>query len=134
MTSEANKAVVRRLFDEVLNRGNLELVDELFAPECVHHIGGRELRGPAAVKALFAGIRSALPDTQATIEDMIAEDDKVAVSFTIRGTHRGTLMDISATGRQVAYTGVDIFQLARGRIVKRRGEIDLLGLQRQLTS
>ncbi len=125
MSLEANKAIVQRLFAEVINRRQLDGVDGLFAPGHIHHFPDRTFQGPEGVKTLFAGIHDTFPECEMDIEDMIAEGDKVAVRFTARATH-------GATGKRVTYTGMDFFRIEDGKIVERRGEVDMLRLQQQL--
>src|SRR5919107_3395283 len=114
MSLEANKAVVQRLFDEVINRGQLDAVNDLFGPGHVHYLGAQIFHGPEGARTLFANIRTMFPDCQMTIDELLAEGDKVMASFTARGTH-------APTGHAVDYTGIDIFRLADGKIVERRG-------------
>jgi ketosteroid isomerase-like protein len=125
MSLEANKAIVRRLFDEVINRGLLDAVDELFGPAHVHYLGAQEFHGPAGARTLFANIRTTFPDCHMTIDALLAEGDQVVASFTSRGTH-------APTGHAVDYTGIDIFRLADGKIVERRGLVDTATLQQQV--
>ena len=129
MSVEEHKALVRRFFDEIVNGGNLAVADEIFTPTFP---GGLE-----RVKATASMWRTAFPDLQLTIEDMIATEDKVVARLTIRGTHRGALESqmlgtIAPTGRQATWTGIDIFRIAGGRIVERWNERDLVGLLQQL--
>ena len=106
--SEENKAVVRRAFEEVANKGDMTTVDEIIAPEYVRHdlAGGPDAAGPDGVKLLIAGLRTAFPDIQTTVEDVISGGDRVVVRFTARGTHRGQFQGIAATGREATWTGI----------------------------
>ena len=96
--SEENKAIVRRVNDEVFSQGNLDLVDELFSPNYVLHdpgIPGGELRGTEDFKQQWVGMfRTTFPDLQLSVEDQVAEGDKVVTRYTGRGTHQGELMGI----------------------------------------
>jgi predicted SnoaL-like aldol condensation-catalyzing enzyme len=123
---DANKAVVRRLFDEVINQGKLEVVDDLFGPQHVHHFPHRDYHGPQGARELFAGIRQTFPVCHMAIDDMIAEGEMVAVRFTARVTH-------GATGKRATYEGADFFRLADGKIVERHGLVDMQSLQQQLS-
>jgi len=118
-----NKATVRRLWEEVWNDRDFDLVDEIMSPDYAEH----ERRFAPWWLAAF-------PDTQFTVEEMIAEGDKVVTRLTFRGTHQGEYMDIPATDKQVEAKGVWIHRLADGRIVegKQWGFVDWLGLLRQL--
>ena len=134
MPAEENKAIVARFIEEVLNRGNLATVDELLAPDFVlHHPASPEgIRGPESQKELITRFRGAFPDFHVTVEDNFGGGDRVAVRFTSRGTHRGELMGIPPTGRQPAWTGIEIYRVTGGKIVARWVNVDLLGLVRQL--
>src|SRR3990172_10311242 len=116
MTEEA-KAVVRRAFDEVA-MGNMTTVDEIIGPEFVRHdlAGGPEAHGPDGVKRLIAGLRTAFPDLQTTIEDIFSDGDRVVVRFTASGTHNGPFMGIAPTGREASWSGVNIYRVSAGRI------------------
>jgi predicted ester cyclase len=126
MSLDAQKAVVRRLFDVVINQGKLEVVDDLFGPQHVHRFPHRAYHGPQGVRELFAGIRQTFPECHMAIDDMVAEGETVAVRFTARVTH-------GATGKRAAYEGVDFFRFADGKIVERRGLVDMQSLQQQLS-
>ena len=134
MSTEQNKASVRRLMEEVFNRGKTSLVDELFAPDFVEH---EELPpgippGREAVKQLPAIFRSAFPDFKVTIDDVIAEGDKVAVRSTWSGTHKGEFMGIAPTGKSVSFGVFDIIRIAGGKFVEHWGQMDNLGMMQQL--
>ena len=123
MSAETNKAIVRRLWEEVWNQGNLSVCDEIFDADYAAHEKG------------FAPVlRAAFPDLHFTVEDMIAEDDKVVTRHTMTGTHQGEFMGVAATGKPVRVTGIWIHRLADGRIVEGRewGEWDALGMMKQL--
>ena len=132
MSTEANKVLVRRFFEELWNQGNLVVADELLAPEHLHHFPGEDIHGPDGVKHLISGLRSAFPDFHLSTDDVIAEADQVVMRFTIRGTHQGEGMGLPPTGKRVVYTGIDIFRISGGKIVERWGEVDMLGLLQQL--
>ena len=116
--SEANKALVRRWLEEVLTGGNLELVEELFAPNHVLHDPSfpRDVHGPEGAKRYAAAYRSAFPDARFVVEDQIAEGDKVVSRWTARGTHRGEFLGIAPTGEGVAVTGIEFDHVVGGRI------------------
>jgi steroid delta-isomerase-like uncharacterized protein len=128
-----NKAISRRADEELFNRGNLDVADELFTPDFVYHDpAGGQLRGPENVKGYAAMLRAAFPDLQQTIEDQIAEGDKVAYRWTARGTHEGELMGIAPTGKRVEFTGIAVARLADGRIEEMWENYDALGMMQQL--
>ena len=132
MTEEA-KAVVRRAFDEVA-MGNMTTVDEIIGPEFVRHdlAGGPEAHGPDGVKLLIAGLRTAFPDLQTTIDDIFSDGEKVVVRFTARGTHSGPLQGMAPTGREATWCGVNIYRVSGGQIRETWQLADGLGLLRQL--
>ena len=131
--SAENKAIVRRLMEETINQKNLDVFDELVAPDFVNHSappGAPSTR--EAWKQSVAMMGAALPDAHLHIEDEIAEGDRVTTRFTIHGTHQGELMGIPATGRQVNFGGIHIARVAGGRIVERWYEFDMMGMMVQL--
>ena len=130
----STSAVARRFFDEVFSEGKLDLVDELFATDYVGHPSGNEetTRGPEGVKEYVAALRGAVSDLTVTIEDQIAEDDKVVTRWTAQGTHDGQLMGIAPTGRGAAVTGITIQRVTEGRVVEGWTNWDLMGMLQQL--
>jgi steroid delta-isomerase-like uncharacterized protein len=131
MTPEQHKALVRRFIDSVWNQGDLTLIDDLIVPDYIQHAAGVP-PGREGVKQFFALLRAAFPDIRNTIEDMIAEGDKVAWRSTIRGTHTGTFRGIPPTGKLITITAINILRLANGQFVENWGEQDNLGLLQQL--
>ena len=132
MSAEANKAMVRRIFDEVIVKGNLSAVDEIMASNYVYHFPGQDVKGPEGFKEFVQMMRTAFPDLSFTIEDQVAEGDKVATRETMRGTHKGDFMGIAATGKQVTFTGMVIVHFQDGKEVEAWGSPDMLGLFQQL--
>jgi steroid delta-isomerase-like uncharacterized protein len=140
LTPTSNKAVVQRLYDEVLNQGRLEVVEELATPDYVTHSPSpsapgpdASLRGPAALEATVVQVRSRFPDVRFAIEDMVAEHDRVAVRWTLRGTNTGDYPGFPpATGRRVEVGAIVIYRLEGGRLAELWPVIDLLGMVRQL--
>jgi steroid delta-isomerase-like uncharacterized protein len=132
--SEHNKAVVRRLFEEVINKGNLSVADELFTPNYEHHDPSSPDfgRGPESAKKRATLYRNAFPDLRMTIEDIIAEGDTVMVRWSSRGTHKGELRGIAPTGKQVNVSGVTIARLSNGKLAEAHVNWDALGLMQQL--
>ena len=134
MSTEQNKALFRRLMEEVFDRGNISLNDELFAPDFVEH---EELppgipAGSEGVKQLSTMFRSAFPDFKATIDDMIAEGDKVVIRQTWSGTHRGEFMGIPPSGKSVSFGVYDTIRIAGGKVVEHWGQMDTMGMMQQL--
>ena len=130
--TEDNKAVVRHLVDDVINRGKTDLLTELLATDHVGHEPLGDHYGPEGARIVVAEYRTAFPDLALTIEDLVATGDKVAWRFTLRGTHAGPFMGIPATGRVVTSAGIAIDHLVEGRIVESWLNLDALGLLRQL--
>ena len=130
-----NKALAARWFEEVWNRGRVELIDELRAPDTVATgLGeGRAVsRGGSAFRAFYFNLRETLPDLRVVIEDMVAEGDKVAVRLTLEGTHTGAALGPPPTGRTVRLSGIVIARFSGGRIVEAWNCLDQLGLLKQL--
>jgi steroid delta-isomerase-like uncharacterized protein len=132
--SEANKAIVHRYVEELLNKGNLAIADEILTTDFVFHGPStpESIRGPEGFKQLVTTLRTAFPDLHFTAEEKIAEGNKVAGCFTIRGTQQGELFGIPPSGKQFAVRGVDIFRLASGKISEVRALFDTLGQMQQL--
>jgi predicted ester cyclase len=130
--SEQNKALARRYFEELWSRGNLGVADEILDPSFVFHGPGVEVRGPEAFKQLVITFRTAFPDLDISGAEYIAEQDKVASCFTLRGTQRGEFQGIPPTGRPVAVAGTHIFRIAGGKIEDIRISTDTLGMLQQL--
>jgi predicted ester cyclase len=129
-TAHRNRAVVRRVFDEIASNGDFGAVDEVYAPDYVDHApfpGASP--GRDGVRHSIGGLRTALPDLRVTVEDMSAHGDKVAAHNTWRGTHTGEVLGIRPTGRHLEFTGVVVFRLTGGLIAERWAiglELDLL--------
>jgi steroid delta-isomerase-like uncharacterized protein len=134
MSVEENKALIRRLYDET-NRWNLAAMDDLFAADMIDHnpppVPGMA-PGLEGIKQAFRVFLDAHPDGTHTVEDMVAEGDKVVARVTGRGTHTGELMGIPPTGKELVMTGIAIYRIANGKIVERWAEHDLPGLMHQL--
>jgi steroid delta-isomerase-like uncharacterized protein len=133
MSTEANKAIVRRIFTEVISEGNLDLVDKLFAPDQVSHGMPPEMPdGVEGVKLFFHYFRKAFPDGEHTIHDQIAERNQVVSRVTAAGTHSGEFMGIPATGRTVVMDGIVINRFSDGKVVETWALYDDLSLFKQL--
>jgi steroid delta-isomerase-like uncharacterized protein len=128
-----NKAIVRRLYEEVWNKRRVELVDELMSPShAMHndHIPDSCI-GPEAYKREVARWVTGFPDLRLIVEDMVAENDKVVVAWTISGTHRGEFRGISPTDKKVSIEGITINQIADGKIMDSYINWDALSLLQQ---
>ena len=135
MPTEENKAVVRREVEELYNpAGDLDAVEEIFAPDYVLHDPSlpEEGRGPEAARQLATAFRSAFPDLHTTFDEAVAEGDKVAYRWTASGTHEGELMGIPPTGNRMEITGTAIARISGGRIEEGWQNFDALGMMRQL--
>lgn len=132
--SAQEKVIVRRYFEEILDGGNLDLVDEIFDPQYVLHDPNapEEVRGLEGAKQFVGVFRSAFPDIAHTIEDQIAEGDKVVTRLRARATHKGELMGLPPTGEEVTVEGISIWRIANGKIKECWFNYDALGLMRQL--
>src|SRR6202166_4684363 len=131
---ESNKNVVRRLFEEIWNKGNLQVTDELFAPNYAHHDASTPDvgRGPESEKKRATLYRTAFADLRLTVEDIIAEGETVMARWSCRGTHKGELNGIAPTGKQFAISGVTVCRVAGGKIVEGFVNWDALSLMQQL--
>ena len=118
--SAANKAIVRRLFEEAWNQRKPAVMDEIIALDAIDHDPANPgaTPGPEGQKALLAKYTSAFPDSQLSLGEMIAEGDLVAIRWSVRGTHQGELEGITATGRQVDLSGISMVRIAQGKIAE----------------
>src|ERR1700690_1391469 len=130
MTTEQNKAVVRRFYDEVWNKGNVNVALEVFAENYVRHDlrPGNPLPGPAGQAKIATEFRTAFPDLHQTIDLIVAEDDLVVVRWTNEGTNTGPWGGIAPTGKHIRFSGVNIFRVADGKIVEIWNHRDDLGV------
>ncbi len=132
MSTEDNKALIRRAYEEAFNQRNLAVLDEVNAPDLVFHNASTTMQGLEAFKQFLSLYLTAFPDARFTVEDMIAEGDRVVARHTFRGTQQGDLMGIAPTGKQVMTTGVTITRFANRKGVELWGNNDDLGLLQQL--
>lgn len=134
MSTDANKAIIRRWLDEGWSQGNLAVADELIDPNfVVHGAGGQTVpSGPEGAKQLVAAWRAGFPDGRMTIDDLFAEGDKAAIRMTWTGTHTGSFYGYAPTGRQVSVTSIGIDRIANGKVIEGWGELDMLGLYEQI--
>lgn len=134
MAPDDNRRLVERLFHEVWNGGELDLLDELLAPDYVNHTpsGPPPPPGPEGVKPIVAAIRGAFPDLEYTLEELVADDDTVAVRSTMRGTHEGDFFGIPPTGRRIEVAQMNFERVRDGRIAEHWRLTDDAALMRQL--
>lgn len=135
MLSETNKTVSRRFFEEVFGKGKLNVLDELIVKDHVNSGPGTPpglTPGPEGTKQLVTMYRNAFPDLRFTIDEQIAEGDKVVTRWTGYGTHKGELVGIPATGKSSTVTGISIDRIVNGKIAESWGIFDQFGLMQQL--
>jgi steroid delta-isomerase-like uncharacterized protein len=133
--SDVNKALVRRWFDEVWNQGREETIDELLAADGVAHGLGDtdvDIHGPAGFRPFFRNLRCSFPDLRITIEDSMAEGERVTARVRLEGTHRGAGLGVPPTGRRIAVNGIVLVRIVGGQIVEGWNSWDQLGLLRQI--
>lgn len=134
MTTEENKEIVRRFYEEVMNEGNVAVLDEVMDEDFVDH--GEALfgspRGRETIRQSIVMTHDILPDLNVHIEDMIAEDDMVGVRGTMRCTHQGEFLGVAPTGNELTWKGLAIFRLSGGKITTRWFNSDGLTVVRQL--
>ena len=133
MAVDLNKQLVRRVVDEIWHPRRFDLIDNLFTPGFVNHDPDTpEARDRAGYRAWANALVTGIPDLHVTIEDLIAEGDKVAKRWTARGTHTGPLPGIAASGKAVTFSGTTIYRMEDGRVAECWWSKDMLGLLQQL--
>ena len=135
-TLNANKAIVRRWFEEVWTKGRAEAIDEMFAAEGIAHglsdEAGNPLRGPADFKPFHEIFRGAFPNIEVVVEDMIAEGDKVAARCSVRAKHTGDHLGVAASNAPVDFTGMTIARLRDGKIIEAWNNFDFMRMNKQI--
>jgi len=132
MSTEGNKSIVRRFFGEGPSKGDLIAADELLASDFSLHVPLPSAPGIQGMNDVITACRAAFEHLNVTIEDMVAEGDKVAARFTARGIHRGAFMGLPPTGKPITMSGIEIFRIENGKIAELWGEANLIGLMQQL--
>jgi predicted ester cyclase len=130
------KALSRRWFEEVWNKGRDEVIDEMSALDGVAYglaEDGHDLPGPDEFRKFYRQFRSGIPDIHITVDQVVAEGDTTAVRFTAHGTHSGDGLGIKATHRRIRFTGICMMRWKNGQIVEGWNEFDAAGLMRQIT-
>jgi predicted ester cyclase len=127
-----NRKLVARFYDEVLNQGQVELLDELAARDFVEHGTPPLPPGLDGFKEFVGQVVERFPDFHFTVHEWIVEGDRVVVRGSAAGTHSGPFLGIEATGRRVTWTAIHIWRIADGRLAERWSEADVLGIVRQL--
>ena len=133
MSAEESKTIVRRFWG-VWEEGNIDLVDELLAPDYINHTPASpdQPTGPEGVKGVVAMFRSAIPDLRVVVEDMVAEGDKVAVRYTLEGTHEGELFGVPPTGQRLSIKSISVERVSGGKIREHWRITDTLDMMQQL--
>ena len=133
--SEENKALVRRWFEEVWNKGRAEAIEEMFDENGIAHglsdDPANPIRGPRDYRPFYEVFRQAFPNITVVIEDMIAEGDKVVARCSVRGKHEGEFMGRAATQVPIELTGITIVRIDNGKIVEAWNNFDFLTLYKQ---
>ncbi|HEU5379461.1 MAG TPA: ester cyclase [Ktedonobacteraceae bacterium] len=133
MSTEHNKTIARQFFEDAYNTGNVALLEQLLAPTYVDYKAPPGTPdGPQGIAAIITMFRQAFPDLRFTIEDQVAEGDRVVTRYTFRGTQQGELMGIPPTGKQVSIGGISIYRISDGKMQQAWIEYDMLGLMQQL--
>jgi len=133
MSVEQNKSIVRRWVEEGWNKGNVALIDQLYAPNYYQHETGPEtVNSSKALKEFVTGYLTAFPDLHFTVEDLVAEGDKVVWRFLASGHQNGAFMGLPSSGKAVNVKGTIIFRLENSRIVEGWLNLDILGLLQQV--
>ena len=132
MSTEENKALVRRFEEKVWNEQNPSLVEEFFVASHIFRAATNPPLDREGHRQMIAHFQGAFPDGRNTSEELLADGDKVVQRWTFRGTHRGTFQGMAPTGRQVTLTGISIWHIEGSKIVESWHELDNLGLLQQL--
>ncbi|HEX4309116.1 MAG TPA: ester cyclase [Acidobacteriaceae bacterium] len=132
MSNEANLAAFEK-FAEAANTGNFQLFYDVVLPGCVDHDAAPgQAEGPEGYCMLFAELRRAFPDFHAAPDSIVTDEDSIALTYTMTGTHNGPLMGFPPTGKRMKIRGVQIFKFKRGKVTERWGSSDELGMLQQL--
>jgi len=131
-SSQAHEQAIRRFIKEVINNENFSIISELIHPDYVHRSPDGEVYGSEGLKALFSSYRTAFPDLNIDIDDLVVAGDKTVLSFTLTGTHKGELMGIAATNQPVKVHGIVISRFEEDKIVEEWEIVDLLTMFQQI--
>lgn len=134
--SEENKALIQRWFEEVWNQGNSQVIDELLAQDSVIHglvdASGSPVEGLPAFHDFHSQFRGAFPDISVSVDDVIAEGDRVVARCSVRGKHSGEALGFAATNAPVQFEGIAIVRIKDGKIVEAWNQFDFLAMNKQL--
>jgi predicted ester cyclase len=129
MTPDEHKAIARRFFEEVWNQQKPEVIDEIFAPTVLFN--GRPVARDV-LKQMVAGRRATFPDIRVTVEDQVAEGDKVSTRRTWEATHQGPYRGVAATGKRVTWSQISIVRFENGKVVEDWATADEVSILQQL--
>ncbi len=133
MAVDENKLVVRRWYDDYVNRHDLGVLDELLTQDFVNHVPSNAPGNGKAELGMADGLLfAAFPDLRLTIEDMITDGDKIVVRYSALGTHQGSFYGAAPTGKTLTSSGIDVFRCVNGKVAERWLEADFLGFLQQL--
>ncbi len=132
MSTEENKDIVRRFFEVGPSKGDLSEANKLLAPDFTLQVPLACSPGVQGINEVIIACRTAFHDLNVTVEDMVAEGDKIAARFTAHGIHKGAFMGLPPTDKPISMTGIEIFRIEGGKIAEIWGEANLLGLMQQL--
>ena len=130
--STENKALVRRWFEEVWNKGRANAIDEMLASHGLVHGLGADMHGPEDFKPFHSAYRNAFPDITIRLDYILAEGDFVAVRWSGTGTHHGSGLGFAATGKQVLFNGMSLLRIEQGKFVEAWNNFDQLGMRQQI--
>jgi steroid delta-isomerase-like uncharacterized protein len=131
-TTQTTLGLYLDIWDQIINKGRLDLIDQYFAADYVFETPTVSLRGPAAARQYYSALLGAFSDAEFVVEDAFESDGKLAKRWVFRGTHTGALDGIPPTGKRVTLAGVTLARMANGKIVEERDYADTLGLLQQL--
>jgi len=132
MSMQDNKTLVHRFWEEIWNQGNMAAADEIVASDFVLYTPGEQIDGPEGLKRWVKTVRGASPDIHFTLDDTVAEGNKVVTSWTGRGTNNGPFAGRPPTGKKITMTGISIFRIENDKIVEDKLAEDSLGFMQQL--
>ena len=133
MSTDGNKALLRRVWDEVYGQGRLDSIEEFVLDDVIAHEPDGDVRGIEDLKRYLATYLTAFPDTSVTVEDVIAEEDKVVSRYTVSGTHRGPTEEYGPpTGRPIVVEGITIYHFSAGKLAEMWDRYDNLAVMQQL--
>jgi steroid delta-isomerase-like uncharacterized protein len=133
MSPDEHKAIVRASFEVIFNRHQVERAGEFYAPDYLDHAAGPgQAPGLDGAKQKWTAYIAGVPDMRATVQDLVAEADKVAAVWTVEGTHQGDLLGVPATGKHFRFVGISIYRLDGGKIAEQLEQWDKLDLLQQL--